>query len=375
MSRSGFCVLALLLSVVGARAEPPDPPREETPAAAAYKRLAADWEKRTKEYLATSRAAETEEEKKALKETFATDRKDCAARFLAIGEKYPKDAVAVDALSMAVRLGHGSPELDRALSTLTKEHVQDSKSAGLCRTLAFVKSSDAEKLLRAVLDKNPADGARGRACYALALRLQEQAQQQPRDDAEKAMKEAEALYEQVVKKYADVAEGRLGKLGDAAKAALFELRNLAVGKVAPDIEGEDVDGKKFKLSDYRGKVVVLDFWGHWCPDCRGTYPQARALVKRLEKKPFALLGVNSDTDREQLKKVLAKNKLTWRAWWDGGSTQGPIATTWHVYEWPTIYVLDHKGVIRHKGNEELAEKLEKWVDALLKERDEEAGRQ
>ena len=49
----------------------------------------------------------------------------------------------------------------------------------------------------------------------------------------------------------------------AAKVELFELRNLRVGKTAPDIEGEDLDGKKFKLSDYKGKVVVLDFWGDW----------------------------------------------------------------------------------------------------------------
>ena len=51
--------------------------------------------------------------------------------------------------------------------------------------------------------------------------------------------------------------------GDLADGYLFEIRNLAIGKVAPDIEGEDLDGKKFKLSDYRGKVVVIDFWGNW----------------------------------------------------------------------------------------------------------------
>ncbi len=48
-----------------------------------------------------------------------------------------------------------------------------------------------------------------------------------------------------------------------AEAALFEMRNLAVGKQAPEIEGADLDGKRFKLSDYRGKVVLLDFWGNW----------------------------------------------------------------------------------------------------------------
>ena len=51
--------------------------------------------------------------------------------------------------------------------------------------------------------------------------------------------------------------------GKRAEGNLFELRHLQIGKEVPEIEGEDMDGKKFKLSDYRGKVVMLDFWGHW----------------------------------------------------------------------------------------------------------------
>ncbi|MEW6161300.1 MAG: redoxin domain-containing protein, partial [Verrucomicrobiota bacterium] len=74
--------------------------------------------------------------------------------------------------------------------------------------------------------------------------------------------QSEKLFESVVEKYADVPHWR-GTLGDAAKAELFELRHLAIGKVAPEIEGEDLDGNRFKLSEYRGKVVVLDFWGDW----------------------------------------------------------------------------------------------------------------
>jgi cytochrome oxidase Cu insertion factor (SCO1/SenC/PrrC family) len=52
-------------------------------------------------------------------------------------------------------------------------------------------------------------------------------------------------------------------LGDLATGELFEIRNLAIGKTAPEIEAEDLDGNKFKLSEYRGKVVVIDFWGNW----------------------------------------------------------------------------------------------------------------
>jgi hypothetical protein len=74
--------------------------------------------------------------------------------------------------------------------------------------------------------------------------------------------EAEKLFERTIAEYGDVTASR-GTLGQMAQATLFELHHLVVGKAAPDIEGEDIDGKKFKLSDYRGKIVLLDFWGHW----------------------------------------------------------------------------------------------------------------
>jgi hypothetical protein len=94
------------------------------------------------------------------------------------------------------------------------------------------------------------------------------------------------------------------------------------------------------------------------------YPHERSLVKRLAGKPFALLGVNSD-EKTKLKQVLKKENMTWRSWWDGGNTSGPIASTWNVNGWPTLYVLDHKGVIRFKGPRE--EALDKAVDQLLAE--------
>ncbi len=95
------------------------------------------------------------------------------------------------------------------------------------------------------------------------------------------------------------------------------------------------------------------------------YPHERSLVKRLENKPFALIGINSDEKRDDLKKAMEKEKITWRSFWDGGSTQGPIATKWNIQGWPTIYVLDHKGVIRKKNVR--GEAMDKVVDELLKE--------
>ena len=98
------------------------------------------------------------------------------------------------------------------------------------------------------------------------------------------------------------------------------------------------------------------------------YPHERSLVKRLADKPFALLGINSDKDRQDLKNVQEKEQITWRSWFDGGRTGGPIATAWNVHSWPTIYVLDAKGVIRAKNVR--GERMDEAVEKLLKEMEE-----
>jgi hypothetical protein len=96
------------------------------------------------------------------------------------------------------------------------------------------------------------------------------------------------------------------------------------------------------------------------------YPHERSLVKRLEGKPFVLLGVNSDTDRTELKKVMEKEKITWRSFWNGGSTSGRISSRWAIQGWPTLFLIDEKGVIRQKylgspGEKTLDEELDKMI--------------
>ena len=79
------------------------------------------------------------------------------------------------------------------------------------------------------------------------------------------------------------------------------------------------------------------------------YPHERSLVARMKDKPFTILGVNSDP-AAKYKTAIEKNNITWPSFWDGGSTGGPIATAWGVSSWPTLYIIDHKGVIRDKNN-------------------------
>ena len=93
-------------------------------------------------------------------------------------------------------------------------------------------------------------------------------------------------------------------------------------------------------------------------------PHEKSLVKRLQSQPFALIGINSDGDADTVKKILKDRELTWRQAIDG-STSGPLATKWNVHGWPTIYVIDAKGVIRFKGPR--GEAMDKAVDELLAE--------
>jgi hypothetical protein len=84
----------------------------------------------------------------------------------------------------------------------------------------------------------------------------------------------------------------------------------------------------------------------------------RSLVKKLAGKPFVIVGVNSDFNRDRVKTQSAKEKITWRSFWDGGSAHGPISTRWNIHGWPEVYLIDHNGVIvRYDWADEKAEQL------------------
>jgi len=94
-------------------------------------------------------------------------------------------------------------------------------------------------------------------------------------------------------------------------------------------------------------------------------PHERSLVEKLKDEPFALIGMNSDP-KDVLRKAMASERITWRSFWDGGSTGGPIATRWNVQGWPSIFILDEDGVIRARDLRDDA--MEKKVVELLAEK-------
>jgi hypothetical protein len=96
------------------------------------------------------------------------------------------------------------------------------------------------------------------------------------------------------------------------------------------------------------------------------FPHERSLVQRYEQQPFALLGVNLDASQEILRKTEEKDRLNWRSWWDG--PMGPISAGWKVEGLPTLFLIDHRGVIRFESlGPPKPHELEKRIEELLRE--------
>jgi peroxiredoxin len=173
------------------------------------------------------------------------------------------------------------------------------------------------------------------------------------------------LFDQLVaKKVPDEFHPGLSIL-EHAEAEAYEIRHLAVGKKAPEIAGEDLDGRPMKLSDYRGKVVVLEFGGSDCSSCVTFGRHLRKLIDQYAGRPFVGVGVNTDDDRAAARAFVEKNKFTWRSFWNGPKGRaGRITKDWNVHAFVTVYVIDHSGVIRSKTTR--GPELDPLIERLVK---------
>jgi thiol-disulfide isomerase/thioredoxin len=323
-----------------------------------------------------------------------------AGRFLTLASEHPDEPVAFDALATVVSERITLDDEVAAVGLLVKHHVRDKRLAPLCTTrLRYLSRSpswpEAESCLRELIEKSPHPEVKANACFSLAILIEDKAKfarylgRKPGggsnqvffkamlgegglkrlqgSDPERLDDEAAHLYRRIIEQYPDASDAS-GNLAKQAGGRMFAIRNLGIGKVAPDIVSQDLDGKPMKLSDFRGKVVVLNFWATWCGPCMALVPQERALVGRLKGRPFALVGFDGDEDKAAAKVVAEKEGMTWRSFWDGGRNESPVVAKWGISSWPTIYVIDHHGIIRFQNvdfpNEE---RFEEVVDHLLRE--------
>ena len=251
-SRSALAAIPLaaflLAPLMTAAAEPPQP----VAAAETYGQVLSEYQNAERDFSAAYQNATTDAERQKLFNEKYPDRDKYAARMVAVASARPDDSASVDAAAWAVSYTFNGAAHDAALKLLSERYAANGKITEAVQRLAYSQSPAAADALRKIVETNPNPTIKGYAAFALGQNLV---------NHDKSA-EAQKVFEDVVAKYGDVKGGR-GTLAEAAKGQLHEIRDLAVGKVAPEIEGKDVDGHPLKLSDYRGKVVVLDFWGDW----------------------------------------------------------------------------------------------------------------
>jgi tetratricopeptide (TPR) repeat protein len=128
---------------------------------------------------------------------------------------------------------------------------------------------------------------------------------------------------------------------------LIENPRRARENYAPDFSFTSSEGEHLTLDDLRGKVVVLDFWGTWCPPCVDSVPELRGLHKRYSKEPsFMLIGISSDGDEDTWREFTVKNKMIWPQYRDRDRR---IQRAFGVRAFPTYIVIDHEGIVKFQS--------------------------
>jgi hypothetical protein len=253
--------LLMFASLVARAADSPDAQQQVTA-------ITGEYDKAMNDFSQAYSAATTDEQRQKLLDEKYPQPARFSPRLLKIARDNPKTLAAFDALKWIMERDRGgqpgSPH-EEALSLLTRDFAADPRAGDIATTMMWSSSPAEEAFVRAMIDKNPDRNAKAIATYILGRMYKGRVDDRGLSDADRAAasKRSENLFENARKDYADVNGGMHGTIGASADAELFELHNLAIGKVAPDIVGEDINGKPMKLSDLRGKVVMLDFWGDW----------------------------------------------------------------------------------------------------------------
>lgn len=284
-----------------------------------------------------------------------------------LAERNPGGPVAMQShllvykIASAARHDSVKPFVEKSSAAILRDHVDDKSLFGALFLLADESSRRAVEFLRQIAEKSSVRANQGAATLLAAVVMNQ-------DEGRRRRRKAEilGLLEKVEGQFADVPLDDEETLGGLAKNLRFELEHLSLGAVAPDLVAKDGSGNEIRLSALRGKVVVIDFFADWCPYCRRMYPEERQLVVDMAGKPFALVGVNCERP-ERLRALVENKTVTWPSIPDGAN--GPIAKEWRVDSFPTIFVLDGKGVIRRRFSGDPGTELRRSIESLLAESD------
>jgi peroxiredoxin len=226
-------------------------------------------------------------------------------------------------------------EIIRALDLI---HFRNPGAGRLCLSLTLMTNPATLAVVQKVQNENPDEKEQGQAAMAHALLLRHLGDD-PKVMGQRLTQLRTAIIKAADVKVSDVTVAKL------AEDELYAIRNLSWGSVAPDIAGRDAAGIPFKLSDYRGKVVVLVFWSSGMRDARKSVDLIKEMQAGVTGKDVEVIGVSSD-QLQVLRQLKANGTIAWRNFSDEDSA---ITNSYRAQKRPLVYVLDREGVIQFIG--------------------------
>lgn len=154
------------------------------------------------------------------------------------------------------------------------------------------------------------------------------------------------------------------RTGKKIAERINQLKAISVGYTAPDFTQNDINGNPIKLSDFRGKYVLLDFWASWCGPCRRENPNVVATYNKYKDKNFTVLGVSLDNDKASWQKAIEADHLTWAQVSDLKGWQNEVAAKFFIRSIPQNFLIDPSGKII--GKDLRGEDLEKKLSEIIK---------
>lgn len=139
-----------------------------------------------------------------------------------------------------------------------------------------------------------------------------------------------------------------------------------IGKMVPDFNATDLDGKAISIEAYRGKVVLVDFWAVWCGPCVAETPNMKKVYNAYKDKGFDIIGISLDNDEANLREYLKKNNITWRQVFSGKGWDSPVARQYGIYSIPNMWLIDKDGKLI--SNNARGKELESLVAEALNDK-------
>jgi thiol-disulfide isomerase/thioredoxin len=252
-------------------------------------------------------------------------------------------------------------EIESKLVTFRSDYADTPEAADAAFHLGMIKSNlqayeDAVKLLSEFVAKG-VSAPRDKVAFAHYYLAEAHKGMGALDDARRE-------YMIVINEYSDI-NPQLTQFTRSSVKDLETARRLAVGAEPIPFEVVGIKGEKLSPAEFKGKVLLLDFWATWCGPCKVEMPNVKRVYEKYNKAGFEIVGISLDRSRSDFDAYLDKYGISWPQFFDGKYWQNDVAVQYGVRSIPATYLIDRKGKIRYKSLR--GRQLEVAVQKLLKE--------